>query len=165
MNRVCKNSLDMKCLNSIASDLAYIGFDKNSKSFMYLCHAIFFTAHDYKDLAAVNCNVFTKIANFYNTKPANIEKACRHALDVVYFNGDLLKVNDALGINYLKPYEKPHLTTFICILAEKYIIRYNKLKLLRQRKIKTMQKTLKLDKVLNPSKIFLIKEKTHQLSL
>lgn len=165
MNRVCKNSLDMKCLNSIASDLAYIGFDKNSKSFMYLCHAIFFTAHDYKDLAAVNCNVFTKIANFYNTKPANIEKTCRHALDTVYFDGNICRVNDVLGIKYLKQYEKPHLTTFISLLAEKHVIKLNKLILSRQKKRKLFKSTLKTKEVLNPFKMILIKKPSLNNSL
>lgn len=165
MNRVCKTNLDMVCLNSIANDLALIGFCKNSKAYTYMCHAIFFAVQDSKNLSSISSKVFSKVAEFYNTKPANIEKACRHSLDAVYFDGNICKVNDVLGIKYLKPYEKPHLTTFISLLAEKHFIQLNKLILHREKQRKYFKRTLKINIVLNLSKIFLIKKASHELSL
>lgn len=165
MNRVCKNNLDMICLNAIAADLSQIGFSKNSKAYTYMCHAIFFAMQDCNNLYSISAKVFTKVAQFYNTKPANIEKTCRHALDTVYFDGNICRVNDVLGIKYLKQYEKPHLTTFISLLAEKHVIKLNKLILSRQKKRKLFKSTLKTKEVLNPFKMILIKKPSFNNSI
>ncbi len=149
MLRVCKNKFDMMCLNSIASDLAQIGFNKNTKAFVYLSHAIFFTMQKRGLVEMGIAKLFAKIAEFYNIKPKNIEKACRYALDVAYFDGKIENVNNVLGIKYLKRYEKPHLATFIAVLAEKHIIQHDKLILESK---KNFTSTLKTRQLLTPIK-------------
>ncbi len=147
MSAIKAANLEMECLNMIASDLSYLGFNSSSKGYRYLCHSIFFAVQDCKLLSSIGSKIFPKVAELFETKPSTIERTCRHSLDAVYLEGGLKNVNVLLGFNYIKPYEKPTLTNFISTISERNISRFNRLKMkLEKRKIKKSL-ILKLNKL------------------
>ncbi len=120
-------SAEIKCSENIYSDLAFLGISTSQKGFSYLCQAIFFAVQNPKLLKSIKANIVPKVASIYSTKSENVERAMRHSLEAAYFKNTLKKVNDLQGFCYLSPYEKPSLTNFISVLAERHIILYNKL--------------------------------------
>ena len=61
-------------------------------------------------------------------KVDSVERAMRHSLESAYFKNTLKNINTLIGFEYLSPYEKPSLTHFISLLAERHIILTNKIK-------------------------------------
>ena len=119
---------ELKLFNQIEQDLTDIGFSSSTKGYTYLCHAIFIGTTEQNLRYHVSKKILPKVANLFNTKLINVEKACRGAIDGTYLKGGFQHINSVVDFNYLKPYEKPTMLNFISTFIERSYIYFCELK-------------------------------------
>ena len=119
--------IELKIKKQISSDLDFLGVPTSQKGFSYLCESIFFAVKHPKALKSIKAQIIPKIAEMFSAKCETVERSMRHSLEAAYFKNTLKNINKLIGFEYLSPYEKPSLTHFVSLLAERHIILYNKL--------------------------------------
>ncbi len=122
-----ENLLEIKCKKNIFSDLSFIGISPSQKGYQYLCESIFIAVKEPKLLKSIKVCILPKLAKMFSARIESIERAMRHSLESAYFKNTLKNINKLIGFDYLSPYEKPSLTHFISLLAERHIITINKI--------------------------------------
>lgn len=115
-------SIKMNCLEMISCDLKRIKINPKCKGFTYLTHAIFISSTNDIRPKTIKSVLFAKISDMFDTRVENVERACRNAIESAYFNDGFKVINETLGFDYLIPYERPTLTSFISTFAQKYIL-------------------------------------------
>lgn len=153
-NSVAKNSIELECLEMISRDLKKIKINPKYKGFTYLAHAIFFSSINNTRQRTTKSILFTTIADMFDTRIENVERACRNAIESAYFNDGFKVINEILDFDFLAPYERPTLTCFISTFAQKYIILMQKLKLENKKRWRcTIKKSmsLKCNKLFSPA--------------
>lgn len=63
--------------------------------------------------------MYQQIASEYSTSPSSVERAIRNALDNIWKNARAKTINKVIGLNLYTHYDKPSITQFITLLAEK----------------------------------------------
>lgn len=63
--------------------------------------------------------MYRQIATEYSTSPSSVERAIRNALDNIWKNARAKTINKVIGLNLYTQYDKPSITQFITLLAEK----------------------------------------------
>ncbi len=63
--------------------------------------------------------MYRQIATEYCTSPSSVERAIRNALDVIWGNARAKTINKVVGLNLYTQYDKPSITQFVTLLAEK----------------------------------------------
>lgn len=119
--------LELKCKKNIFSDLSFIGISSSQKGYQYLCEGILIAVKEPKLLKSIKLCILPKVAKMFLAKVDSVERAMRHSLESAYFKNTLKNINTLIGFEYLSPYEKPSLTHFISLLAERHIILTNKM--------------------------------------
>lgn len=119
--------MELKCKKNIYSDLSFIGISSSQKGYQYLCESIFIAVKRPRLLKSIKLFILPKVAKTFDVKVESIDRAMRHSLESAYFKNTLKNINKLIGFDYLSPYEKPSLTHFISLLAERNIIVYNKI--------------------------------------
>ena len=80
---------DRSKTDAIENLLQDIGFPTNIKGYPYLTHAILLISTDEKNLNSLNDNLYSKIAEEYNTTAGAVERAIRHAISTTWLRGNL----------------------------------------------------------------------------
>lgn len=146
-----KGSIEMDCLEMISGDLKRIKINPKCKGFSYLTHAIFLSSVNEVRPKTIKSVLFANVANMFDTKVENVERACRNAIESAYFNDGLKLMNETLGFECLAPYEKPTLTCFISTFAQKYILLIARMK---TRHISNKNRSIKKSLSLKCNKLF-----------
>lgn len=63
--------------------------------------------------------MYRQISTEYRTSPSSVERAIRNALDNIWKNARAKTINKVIGLNLYTQYDKPSITQFITLLAEK----------------------------------------------
>lgn len=121
----CLSDKEVECIDEIKSDLIKLGFEPTSKCLSYLTGCIFYAVMDERKLGKMTSVLLPEVALVYNVKTISLQNTCRHRMDEVYYNTAFKKLNEVVGFDYIRPYEKPSLNNFISTLAQKYILKYH----------------------------------------
>lgn len=68
--------------------------------------------------------IYNQIAREYETTVSSVERAIRTALDIIWENAQAKVINKVVGINAFGMYDKPSITQFLTLLAEKLTQEY-----------------------------------------
>lgn len=150
------NDPNIKYLEMISDDLRMVKVNPKLKGFTYLTHAIYLSSINNIRPKTMKSVLLTKIAEMFDTRVENVERGCRSAIESAYFNDGFKKINQVLDFDFLAPYERPTLTSFISTFAQKYILLIAKDKLQTSRLLSKKSLTLKSNKLFNPAFNFVL---------
>lgn len=96
-----------------------IGISAHLQGYHYLRESIkLVMAHpDY--ISSITKLMYPSIADRFDTTPCRVERAIRHALDVSFNKGKMIRLNDILGLRILGKDEKPTNSEFVALIADK----------------------------------------------
>lgn len=103
----------------ITSIIHEIGVPAHIKGYMYLREAITMVVNDMELLSAVTKELYPSIAKKYNTTASRVERAIRHAIEVVWGRGQVDAINKLFGYTVHNEKGKPTNSEFIAIIADK----------------------------------------------
>lgn len=99
-----------------------VGISANLQGYQYLRESIKMVMHNPSYIGGITKTMYPKIAEKYNTTPCRVERAIRHALEVAYNKGKMIRLNDVLGVNVIGDNERPTNSEFVAIVADKLTI-------------------------------------------
>lgn len=102
----------------ITSYLVEMGIPAHIKGYIYLREGISMVYHDIELLGSITKVLYPDLAKKYNTTPARVERAIRHAIDVGWSRGNMESINEMFGYNVNKMKCKPTNSEFIAMLAD-----------------------------------------------
>jgi len=108
----------------ISEILLTVGISANLQGYHYLKEAIKLAIKDPKCVNSVTKVLYPKVAEKFNTIPTRVERAIRHALDVSYNKGKIIKLNDVFGLRILDKNEKPTNSEFVALVADRLSLEY-----------------------------------------
>lgn len=96
----------------------------NLKGYNYLKEAVLRVCEDDSKKIKMSNNLYLELARDFNEKPALIDRALRHALEVAYKRDGFIEFERFTKFNFIC--EKPTAKELICFLAEKLNLDYYK---------------------------------------
>ncbi|RXT09139.1 sporulation transcription factor Spo0A [Ammoniphilus sp. CFH 90114] len=102
----------------ITSYLVEMGIPAHIKGYLYIREAITMVYNDIELLGSITKVLYPDLAKKYNTTPARVERAIRHAIDVGWSRGNMESINHLFGYTVNKMKCKPTNSEFIAMLAD-----------------------------------------------
>ena len=96
-----------------------IGVPAHIKGYLYLREAIKMVIDNVELLGAVTKELYPSIAKKFNTTPSRVERAIRHAIEVVWSRGKVDTINKLFGYTVHTTKGKPTNSEFIAMIADK----------------------------------------------
>lgn len=87
--------------------------------FYYIKECVMMTLMKGGKVGGLFREMYRQIASEYSTSPSSVERAIRNALDNIWKNARAKTINKVIGLNLYTQYDKPSITQFITLLAEK----------------------------------------------
>lgn len=98
--------------------LLELGIPANIRGYRYAREGIMLAAMDMSVMGAVTKKLYPKIAEKFNSTPAKVERAMRHAITIAWGRGNLEATNKYFK-NTLSPKKtKPTNSEFVALLAD-----------------------------------------------
>lgn len=99
-----------------------IGISAHLQGYHYLRESIKLVMEHPDYISSITKLMYPSIANKFDTTPCRVERAIRHALDVSFNKGKMIRLNDVLGLRILGKDEKPTNSEFVALIADKLSI-------------------------------------------
>lgn len=96
-----------------------IGMPANFHGYRYLRHGIIMAVKDIQSLNRITKGIYPAIAQVYNTTPSRVERAIRHAIDIVWKRGSSGAIDKIFANPANRPKGKPTNGEFIAFIADK----------------------------------------------
>lgn len=96
-----------------------LGVPANLKGYRFLRDAISLSVMNMDVMNAVTKELYPAIAEINSTTPSKVERAIRHAIEVVWRKGNLDKLEELFGFTIREDKGKPTNSNFIAIIADK----------------------------------------------
>lgn len=103
---------------TIADILIDLGVSPNLKGYRYLIDAVNAVAKDINQVKGITVNLYPCLARQYDTKPQNIERNIRHAIEAAWNKGRLNSIDPVFGNTVSKNKDKPTNSEFIARVAD-----------------------------------------------
>lgn len=110
-----ENEIDKRLMNIFLS----IGISAHLQGYHYLRESIKLIMDNPNYINSITKMMYPKIADRFSTTPCRVERAIRHALEVSFNKGKMIKLNDILGLNVLSKNERPTNSEFVALIADK----------------------------------------------
>ena len=96
-----------------------IGVPAHIKGYQYLREAIMIAVNDMDVINAITKVLYPQVAKTFQTTPARVERAIRHAIEVAWDRGDLDTLQRFFGYTVSNTKGKPTNSEFIALIADK----------------------------------------------
>lgn len=96
-----------------------IGISAHLQGYHYLRESIKLIMEHPDYISSITKVMYPKIADKFETTPCRVERAIRHALEVSYNKGKMIRLNDVLGLRVLNRDERPTNSEFVALIADK----------------------------------------------
>ncbi|WP_046226560.1 sporulation transcription factor Spo0A [Paenibacillus dauci] len=110
---------------SITRILNEIGVPPHIKGYQYVREAIAEVYHNIDILGSVTKVLYPQIAEKFNSNPARVERAIRHAIEVTWNRGDMSHMSHLFNYEINVSKTKPTNSSFIAAIADKLRIDHN----------------------------------------
>ena len=111
-----------KLMKRITDIFITIGIPAHLKGYMYLREAIRVVIENRKIINFMTKKLYPEVASRFESSPAKVERAIRHALEAGWCRGKLKKLNIIFGLSVYDEHDKPTNGEFIALIADKLII-------------------------------------------
>ncbi len=111
-------SLDERIANIFLS----MGIPAHIKGYHFLREAIKLVVNDREMINAITKDLYPTVAINFNTTSSKVERAIRHAIDVVWTRGQMENINMLFGSRLYVKHEKPTNGEFIALIADRLAI-------------------------------------------
>lgn len=105
-------------LSDISRVLYELGMPANLLGYQYLRSAITIAASDVESLRGITKILYPRVAEEFNTTPSRVERAIRHAIEVVWDRGDIDTLQCYFGNSIDSNRGKPTNSEFIAKIAD-----------------------------------------------
>lgn len=95
------------------------GIPANIRGYQYLREGIILATNDFSVTNHITKRLYPSIARTFDTAPAHVERAIRHALDVAWNRGKLETLDAFYGFKMITKEWKPTNGEFIALIADK----------------------------------------------
>ena len=109
------NEIDKRLMDIFLS----IGISAHLQGYHYLRESIKLIMEHPDYISSMTKVMYPKIASKFDTTPCRVERAIRHALEVSYNKGKMIRLNDVLGLKVLTSEERPTNSEFVALIADK----------------------------------------------
>lgn len=113
----------MTLSNYVERRMMHVGATPEYTGYTYLISAIIMTMHDPSMLTHVTTELYPKIAQKYNTMPANVERSIRTIISAIWCDADNEALRELLGRNYK---EQIGNAKFIGIVSRRLALDYSR---------------------------------------
>lgn len=96
-----------------------IGISAHLQGYHYLKESVKLIMENPNYLSGITKVMYPKIAEKFDTTACRVERAIRHALEVSYNKGKMIRLNEVLGLKVLAKDERPTNSEFVAIIADK----------------------------------------------
>ena len=96
-----------------------VGVPAHIKGYQYLRSSILMAVQDMDILDSITKQLYTSIAEEYNTTPSRVERAIRHAIEVAWSRGKSDTMHELFGYTLHQGKIKPTNSEFIALIADK----------------------------------------------
>lgn len=103
--------------------LKKIGVPAHIQGYQYLREAIIIAVNDMDVIKAITKVLYPQVAKTFNTTPARVERAIRHAVEVAWDRGDLDTLQRFFGYTVSSTKGKPTNSEFIALIADHLILK------------------------------------------
>ncbi|WP_046213961.1 sporulation transcription factor Spo0A [Paenibacillus wulumuqiensis] len=110
---------------SITKILNEIGVPPHIKGYQYVREAITEVYHNIDILGSVTKVLYPQIAQKFNSNPARVERAIRHAIEVTWNRGDMSHMSHLFNYEINVSKIKPTNSSFIAAIADKLRIEHS----------------------------------------
>ena len=101
-----------------------IGVPAHIKGYQYLRDAIILCVNDMEMLNSITKILYPTIAKRQQTTPSRVERAIRHAIEVVWSRGKMDTIDELFGYTVSTGKGKPTNSEFIALIADKIRLEY-----------------------------------------
>ena len=105
--------------SEITNIICQIGVPAHLKGYTFLREAICMVVNDIELLSAVTKELYPEIGKKYNTTASRVERAIRHAIEVVWSRGEVEVINTLFGYTFRNDEGRPTNSQFIAMAADK----------------------------------------------
>ena len=102
-----------------SNTLLRIGIPYNINGAKYLIRAVEIAVESPDAVMNITKRIYQIIAIESNTKAANVERAIRHAIDIVWSKNRIAFLNTIFGVDIYEEQDRPCNGEFIALLAER----------------------------------------------
>lgn len=96
-----------------------MGMPANYHGYRYLRQGIIMAVNDIQSLNSITKGLYPAIAKVYNATPSRVERAIRHAIDIVWKRGSASTIDKIFANTVNHPKAKPTNGEFIAFIADK----------------------------------------------
>ena len=115
-----KRRPDKTTIESMVTGIIHeIGVPAHIKGYQYLREAIIIAVNDMDVINAITKVLYPQVAKTFQTTPSRVERAIRHAIEVVWDRGDLDTLQRFFGYTVSNTKGKPTNSEFIALIADK----------------------------------------------
>lgn len=101
-----------------------LGIPAHLKGYQYIREAIIMAIEDINAINYVTKLLYPSIAKKYHTTSSSVERAIRHAIDIVWNKGNIELLNKMIGYSIHSHSRKPTNSEFIALAADKLRLNY-----------------------------------------
>ena len=101
-----------------------IGVPAHIKGYQYLREAIMMSVNDTEMLSSITKILYPTIAKKFQTTPSRVERAIRHAIEVVWSRGKMETLDAMFGYTINNGKGKPTNSEFVALIADKIRLQY-----------------------------------------
>lgn len=110
----------------IITDILHkIGIPAHIKGYKYLREAISLTIDNPDDYSSVTKTLYPTIAKTFDTTPARVERAIRHAIEIAWNRGEATTISEYFGCTISNTRGKPTNSEFIAIISDTLLLDKN----------------------------------------
>lgn len=109
----------MKLRSKIDKMLVELKITPSLSGFQYIKECLIIILIKRGKVGGLFRGIYKQLANEYQTTASSVERAIRNALDTIWENAQARAINKVIGLNVFGKYDKPSITQFLTLLAEK----------------------------------------------
>lgn len=112
-----ENSMERR----ISTIFLSLGVPANVKGYVYLREAVKLVVSSPERMSSVTKKLYPAIAEAFGSKPGNVERSIRHAIDVCWQRGHVETLNEICGFHAVSQAEKPSNSELIALIADHFL--------------------------------------------
>ncbi|MGM0419662.1 MAG: sporulation transcription factor Spo0A [Bacillota bacterium] len=109
----------------ISNTLHELGVPAHIKGYIYLREAIYLVIEEIDLLGAVTKQLYPRVAETFDSTPSRVERAIRHAIDVVWEKGNKSGLEEYFGSTITSSRGRPTNSQFIAKVADQIRLKIN----------------------------------------